>query len=67
VIVSPPPLVRQRAWERAYVLRQEFDDFLSLEQRIHAEVVIQTGPDKLGWDEIGAMVCLYAAIAGVRA
>lgn len=66
VIVQPPFEVRQRAWERAYVLRQEFDDALSLEQRIRAEVVIQTGPDHLGWSEIADMVGLYSVIAGVR-
>ena len=48
------------------MLREEFDEFLSLEQRVRAEVVIQTGPAHLGWSEIGEMVCLYAAIAGVR-
>jgi len=66
VIVEPPYEVRQRAWERAYVLRQEFDEFLLMEQRIRAEVVIQTGPEHLGWNEIGEMACLYSAIAGAR-
>jgi hypothetical protein len=66
VIVPPPYEVQQRAWERAYVLRQEFDDFLSLDQRIRAEVVIQTGPRHLGWNEIADMVGLYSVIAGVR-
>ena len=66
VIVSPPFEVQQRAWERAYVLRQEFDDALSLEQRIRAEVVLQTGPEHLGWNEVGDMIALYSVIAGVR-
>lgn len=66
VIVPPPFAVQQRAWERAYVLRQEFDASLTLEQRIRAEVVIQTGPAQLGWNEIGDMVGLYSVIAGVR-
>lgn len=66
VIVEPPYEARQRAWERAYVLRQEFDEFLSLEQRIRAEVAIQTGPGQLGWNEIADMVALYSVIAGTR-
>lgn len=66
VIVAPPYCVQRRAWERAYVLRQEFDEFLSLEQRIRAEVVMRTSPERLGWNEISDMVGLYSAIAGVR-
>lgn len=66
-IVKPPFEVQQRAWERAYMLRHKFNDCLSLEQRVRAEVTIQTGSEHLGWSEIGDMVTLYAAIAGVRA
>lgn len=66
VIVQPPYEVAQRAWERAYVLRQEFDDWLSIEQRIRAEVVIQSKPEHLSWSEISDMVCIYASVAGVR-
>ena len=66
MIVAPPLEVQQRAWERAYVLRQEFDDWLSLEQRIRAQVIIQTNPDRIGWSEISEMVGIYSVIAGVR-
>lgn len=66
MIVPPPFEVQQRAWERAYMLRQEFDGWLSLEQRIRAEVIIHTNPDRIGWSEISDMVGLYAIIAGVR-
>ena len=66
MIVAPPFEVQQRAWERAHVLRQEFDDWLSLEQRIRAEVIIQTNPEQIGWSEISEMVGIYSVIAGVR-
>lgn len=64
--VPPPFEVQQRAWECAYMLREEFADRLSLEHRIYVEVVYRTPADGLGWHECARMFVLYGQHVEVR-
>ena len=64
--VPPPWQVQQRAWECAYILKQEHWDALPIEQRVYVEVVYQTYPDDLGWHEVARMLVLYGETADVR-
>lgn len=65
-IVAPPEILRQRAWECAFCLRDEFADRLVLEHRVNVEVVYRAGPDGLGWRDIAAMLVLYGHAVEVR-
>jgi hypothetical protein len=65
-IVPPPFVVQQRAWECAYVLHQAFFDRLDLEARVRVVVVLGTGPDGLGWDDLAAMFVLFGETVAVR-
>jgi hypothetical protein len=62
--VPVPHIIQARAWECAYILREDFADRLTLEQRVRVEVAYLSDP--LGWAECGDMLGLYSAIAGVR-
>lgn len=65
-LVPPPYEVQQRAWECAYVLREEFADRLPLESRVYVEVVYRTPTDGLGWHECARMFVLYGEFVDVR-
>jgi hypothetical protein len=66
VIVVPPFLVQQRAWECAYVLREEHDERLPLADRVRCEEVLRAGPDALGWQDVQAMLRLAGEAIGAR-
>lgn len=63
MIVPPPFVVRQRAWEAAYCLR---DQPLPLHDRVRAEVAYRIGPDRLGWEECRDMLAMCRAYWGER-
>jgi hypothetical protein len=63
VIVEPPAEVRQRAWEAAYVLR---DQGLPLAERVRVEVAYRIGPDRLGWHECRDMLLMCRQWWGER-
>jgi hypothetical protein len=65
--LPPPPYeVQRRAWEAAYMLRQEFSDRLTLEQNITLEVLTLYAPERLGWRETGDALSLWAMTVKVR-
>ena len=64
--VPCPELVRRRAWECAICLREEFNDRLSLEERIRAEVVLRQGADRVGWRAARDMFALYGLVVEQR-
>jgi hypothetical protein len=66
VIVVPPFHVQQRAWEAAFVLRQDFDSEIPLSERIRCEEVMRAGPDALGWQDVQAMLRLAREAIGER-
>ena len=57
--VRPPAAIQRRAWECAYVLREEFADRLTPEQNIRAEIARFVHPDRLGLGEACDMIALY--------
>lgn len=59
----PPWQVQHRAWECAYVLR---DQPLPIEQQIQVEVVYRTHPEGLGWLDLSRMFVLYGETFDVR-
>jgi hypothetical protein len=66
MIVAPPYYVQQRAWERAYQLREEHGGQLPIEHRVFVEVSYRAGPDCLGWEDIAQLIALYAECMQVR-
>lgn len=66
MIVQPPYYVQQRAWERAYQLREEHSDKLPLAKRVFVEVSYRVGPEGLGWEDIAQLIALYAECMRVR-
>jgi len=65
-IVAPPWQVQHRAWECAFVLREEFWDELPIEHRVYVEVVCRTHPEGLGWLDLARMFIVYREHAHVR-
>lgn len=65
-MIEPPYEVQQRAWDAAFVLRQEYADRLTLEQNIKLEVLTMMAPERLGWSEIGEALALWALTVAVR-
>ena len=63
---TPPDDIRRRAWECAFVLREEFWDSLALEHAIAMEVILRTGPDALGWRECGEAFRIFGSVAETR-
>jgi hypothetical protein len=63
---APPFLVQQRASDAAFELLNNFADRLSLEQRIQMTVISMYAPERLGWDEIGTALALWATLVDVR-
>jgi hypothetical protein len=60
VIISPPELVRSRAWECALVLVGEYPDRLADDRHgDNASLVLRSGPGRLTWGQIGAMFRLF--------
>ncbi len=64
--VPPPFYVQQRAWERAYVLSEDFAERLTPEGREACREVAGADPARLTWPEIGAVAHLYDAIVDRR-
>lgn len=61
--IPVPYEVQRRAWEAAFVLRQEFADRITLEQNIRMEVILRVAPFRLGWAECGdALATLTLAV-----
>ena len=65
-IIPPPYEVQRRAWDAAFVLRQEFADRLTLEQNIRMEVMMRVAPERLGWAECGDALATHAMVVMVR-
>lgn len=63
---EPSHELRRCAWESAWVLREEFSELMTIEQNIKMEVVRMVEPERLGWDEIGDAMVLYARLVSVR-
>jgi hypothetical protein len=61
--VHPPYEVRQRAWEAAYVMR---DQPIPLADKVRAEVAFRIGPDRLGWAECRDMLAMCRVYWGER-
>lgn len=65
--LPPPPfLVQQRASDAAFMLRNDYSDRLTLEQNIEMEVLTRYAPERLGWEEVGRALALYALVVKVR-
>lgn len=64
--VPPPFVCQQRAWDCAYVLKQDAWDAMPIEWRIYVEVVFRSHPTDLGWHEIARMFQLYGETFDVR-
>ena len=67
IVVAPPAELQRRAWECAYVLREEHADDLPIDQRIYVEVVYRTPYEGLGWHEIARMFVIFGEVVCVRA
>jgi hypothetical protein len=65
-LIAPPFVVRQRASDAAYVLRHDYSDRLTIDQRIRKEVIGRVAPERLGWREIGDALATYAQVVEVR-
>jgi hypothetical protein len=63
MLIAPPFEVRQRAWDAAYVMAEQP---IPLAERVQAYVVLQLGPDRLGWDECRDMLRLCREYWGER-
>jgi hypothetical protein len=68
VVIPPPPTVRDRTWELAWVLTQEFADRL-LDDRGGGEAsrVVRADPDRVDWNQAGSMHRLYGRLVETRA
>jgi hypothetical protein len=64
--LSLPYAVQQRAWDAAFVLRQDFSDRLDLATNIRMEVIQMVAPERLGWTECGDALATYALVTEVR-
>lgn len=67
ILVPPPFEVQQRAWEAAHVLRADFAERLALRDRVRIEEVYLTGPERLGWHDVQAMLRCARLTIEVRA
>ncbi len=66
-MVSLPPFnLQRRAWDSAWSLRTNHADLMDLAQNVRMEVLIRMEPGRLGWDEVGDAMCLYARLVAVR-
>ena len=50
----------------AFVLLQEFDDRLNLEQRILCVCVDRSGPESVGWEYAARLFALWRDVVEVR-
>lgn len=65
--MKPVPFaIQRRAWDSAYVLRTDFPHLLTLAQNVAMEVILRMEPSRIGWDEAGEALCLYARLVAVR-
>lgn len=64
--IPVPYEIQQRASDRAFMLRQEYSDRLTLAQNVEMEVVSMYAPERLGWQEVGAAIALWAMVIEVR-
>lgn len=66
-VITPPRLVRRRAWECAFVLSEEYlDRVLDDRGSTNARHVLRSGPDRVSWRQAGAMFRLFNRLVGRR-
>lgn len=65
-MIPVPEQIGRRAWEAAWVLRQEYADRMTLEQNIRMEVIRMVAPERLGWAECGDALATYSMVVEVR-
>jgi hypothetical protein len=66
-IIPVPPAVRDRTWELAWVLTQEFADRL-LDDRGGGDArrVVRADPARVDWGQAGTMRRLFSRLVEVR-
>ena len=64
MIVPPPFVIQQRAWECAWMLLEAYPHRMALEDRVRATVIVNAEP--LGWAECQWAFRMYVAVAEIR-